>query len=209
MMPHGYAELLQLINTFGLWFTIVTVLIGIIINYLILPAYKKHKQSKQEALCMINRQHQAILHPTEIDHKKNPVIITRHQIVTLLQELKTRCGPSVCPILPIMREDTGLLRQEIREHSVVVAQGKEAILREIENFAKKVGSDQITTEKDFKEFADKILERYAMTHEETVKMFDRFNFFVDGLGSRMIEMIEKIPELIQKATEAAGTKRAP
>jgi hypothetical protein len=189
-MPYGWAEFLGTLHTFGPILALALIIIALVRKYMIVPLIT----SLKEGASLSTEHFKSSLHPTLKDKDSNPIIITRHDMITRIDALIERCQVSQCPIMPIVREEISLLRQEIRDHSVITAQARDAVLKEFENFAEKISLERDATDKDFRTFTNRVFESRNATHEEIVKIFDRFNSYVDGLGSRVVEALEKLAQ---------------
>jgi hypothetical protein len=192
-VPPGWLEIFSVLyHSHEFWLGVSVIFGGVIVRYLLWPHFRRAHQAAKILSCQTNIMFEAGLHPHKKDKKERPVHIARYEIVELLEAIVSRCKPSQCPIIPIIKEEIGLLRQEVREHATVTAQSKAAVLGEFDRFVEKITQDRTATEKDFRDFSDRVFEGRAATHEEIVKIFDRFNSYVDGLGSRVIEALEKL-----------------
>jgi hypothetical protein len=129
-MPTWWTEALQLLHTFGFWFALAALLIGVILRYLVMPYFTRVHEGLKKAACQTNLQFDSNLHPSDKDKAGHPILITRYEMKKEMEDLTKiveskvtnlhsiigdKCCTENCPVFKPLKDM--ILNNEAREQA--------------------------------------------------------------------------------------------
>jgi hypothetical protein len=193
-MPGWWAEVVTLMHTFGFWFAITAIFLGVIIQYLIRPYFSKVSGGFHQVVKYTTHQH-AASRSTLKDDKNEPILITRQEMLNEMGELKGL-------LLKILKSNddrfemlNGTINNKFCTEACPVykrifaltldtaAEGKE-LVDKLLRFQKEYN-------KEYRETLNKLVESRRHTSEEVSELHRRLDTFLDTSLATIMAAVEK------------------
>lgn len=181
-MPVWWVEIAQLFSTYGFWFMLSAVFIGIIIQYLIRPWLSKLGERVQKVSCQTEILYDSSLYENKKDKRGYRLPVTREEMLaemeTIREKLETirvtvsdiKCPNTECPIV-----------SQCKMFSLEEEKQREVFLGKLLELSRE-------TQEDFEANA-----------ERTKALYQRIHQFMDETLTKREAALDKRDEMLSKA----------
>jgi hypothetical protein len=194
-MPGWWSEVVTLLHTFGFWFALTAICLGIIIQYLIRPYFSKVSGGFHKVVTYTTSQYEASKHPTRIGDNGKIELITRQEMLNEMGELKGL-------LLQILKfEDShfeelnSTISNKFCTEACPVYQRIFALTLETSAEGKELVDKLLRFQnehnKEYRETLSKLIEARRQTSEEVSDLHRRLDTFLDTSLATIMAAVEK------------------